>query len=287
MGIPVMDIIEKRKSVRTYEATPIGEAVHASIMDYLSQEDNLHGPFGGKPGIEWVWAKSGTEDGKNVKLGAYGIIQNPQAYLVGKVRNDKLALLEFGYVFHRLILYATSLGLGTCWLGGTFNRKTFAREIELAQGEIIPCITPLGYAREKQRLLDATMRYVVKADQKKPWRDLFYDTEFGNMLAPESAGKLAPPLEMVRLGPSASNKQPWRVVVSPDRKQAHFYLQHTPNYSGNKLGFEMQRIDIGIAACNFGLACRELDIAGEWTVNDPQLDLDGPLTEYMLSYKLS
>lgn len=286
MATPVMDIIEKRKSVRTYEPTAITEADYASIMDYLQQEENLRGPFGGKAGIEWIWAQKGTEDGKGVKLGAYGIIQNPQAYLVGKIRNDKLALLEFGYIFHRLILYCTGLGLGTCWLGGTFNRKSFAHEVELARDEIIPCITPLGYAREKQRLLDATMRYVVKADQKKPWRDLYYDTQFGHILAPESAGKLAAPLEMVRLGPSASNKQPWRAVVSPDRKQVHFYLQHTPNYSGNKLGFEMQRIDIGIAACNFELACRELGIPGKWTLENPHLGTNGPHSEFMLSYRL-
>jgi nitroreductase len=130
------------------------------------------------------------------------------------------------------------------------------------------------------------MRYVVKADRKKPWQELFSDAEFGSVLAPEAAGKLAAPLEMVRLGPSASNKQPWRVVLSADRQQTHFYLQHTPNYGGNRLGFDMQRIDIGIAACNFDLACRELDIAGTWMMDDPQLGVPGPDTEYMLSYKL-
>ncbi|AIQ55293.1 nitroreductase family protein [Paenibacillus sp. FSL R7-0331] len=287
MDMAVMDIIEKRKSVRTYETTPIGEDVHASIMEYLRQEENIRGPFGGTAGIEWIWAKGGGEDGKAVKLGAYGVIQNPQAYLAGVVRNDQKALLEFGYIFHKLILYATGLGLGTCWIGGTFNRKSFARELSPRPGEIIPCITPLGYPREKQRLLDATMRYVVKADQKKPWRDLFYDSGFGNQLVPEAAGRLAAALEMVRLGPSASNKQPWRIVLSENRLQVHFYLQHTPNYSGNKLGFEMQRIDMGIAACNFELACRELGIPGTWTVYDPQLGAIDQHTEYMLSYKLS
>ncbi|MNN55206.1 hypothetical protein D3C81_1700680 [compost metagenome] len=76
-------------------------------------------------------------------------------------------------------------------------------------------------------------------------------------------------------------------MLSADRRQAHFYLQHTPNYSGNKLGFEMQRIDLGIAACNFELACQEMDIPGVWTVNDPQLGVIDGHTEYMLSYKLS
>ncbi|MHA6534776.1 nitroreductase family protein [Paenibacillus sp. BAC0078] len=286
MGNTVIEIMERRKSVRTYESTPISEADHAAVMNYLAQEENLRGPFGGKAKVEWMWADGGAAEGKSVKLGTYGVVKNPQAYLVGAVQNEKTALLEFGYIFHKLVLHATGLGLGTCWIGGTFSRKSFSREMELAPGEIIPCITPLGYPREKQRLLDSTMRFVAKSDQRKPWEELFYDAEFGSVLSREAAGKLAAPLEMVRLGPSASNKQPWRAVLSRDLRQVHFYLQSTPNYSGNRLGFEMQRIDLGIAACSFELACRELGISGVWTEEDPRLNVPSPLTEYMLSYKL-
>lgn len=285
MAISVIEMMEKRKSVRTYEPLPISEEVRNSVKAYLAEEENLRGPLGGRAHIEWVPAK-GTDSGKGIKLGTYGVIQNPQAYLVGRIRNDSQGLMEFGYIFQKLILHATALGLGTCWIGGTFSRNSFAREIELAQDEIIPCITPVGYARQKQRLLDSTMRYVVKADHRKPWQELFFDAAYGTPLLPEHAGSLAAPLEMVRLGPSASNKQPWRLVISPDRRQIHFYLLPNPNYGGNKIGFEMQRIDIGIAVCNFDLACRELGIAGVWSVNNPQLG-QNPQAEYIVSMKLS
>lgn len=283
MSSSVIEVIEKRKSVRTYETTPLDEVVHTSIMDYLNNEEKLAGPLGGRADIEWIWAKGEGND-KGIKLGAYGIIKNPQAYLVGRIKNDKQSLLEFGYIFQKLILYATGLGLGTCWIGGTFNRNSFAREIKLGDDELIPCITPVGYAREKHSVVESTMRFVVKADQRKPWSELFYDSEFKVELTREEAGNLAVPLEMVRLGPSASNKQPWRVVLSPDRKHAHFYLVMTPNYSGNKVGFEMQRIDVGIAACDFELACQELDISGSWIMSDPLLE--APQAEYMLSYAI-
>ncbi|WP_410512753.1 nitroreductase family protein [Paenibacillus sp. BR2-3] len=286
MGSSVIEIIEKRKSVRAYESTPIDGEIYHAVLAYLEIEENLTGLFGGKANIEWIWAK-GDNGEKGIKLGAYGLIQNPQAYLVGRIKNEKKALVEFGYIFHKLILYLTGLNLGTCWVGGTFNRNSFAREIELGQDEIIPCITPVGYAREKQRLLDTTLRYVVKADNKKPWEQLFYDSDFETPLTREAAGALVSPLEMVRLGPSASNKQPWRIVLSGDRRTVHFYLVHTPNYSGNKLGFEMQRIDIGIAACNFDLVRYELGIKGSWVINDPQLNVKDQHTEYIASWSLS
>jgi nitroreductase len=283
MESPIIEIIEKRKSVRSYESTPIDAGLHEKVIAYLEVEENLVGPFGGKAGIEWVWAK-GEDGGKGIKLGAYGLIQNPQAYLIGRIRNDRQALVEFGYIFHKLILFLTELNLGTCWVGGTFNRNSFEREIELGPGEIIPCITPVGYARKKQRLIDSTLRYVVKADNKKPWEELYFDADLDTPLTREEAGALASPLEMVRLGPSASNKQPWRLVLSGDRKALHFYLQHTPNYSGNKLGFEMQRIDIGIAICNFDLVRKEQGMEGSWAIDNPGLEVKDPNTEYIASF---
>lgn len=68
MDMAVMDIIEKRRSVRTYETTPIGADVHASVMEYLQQEDNRRGPFGGTCGIEWVWAKGEAMTGRPSSL---------------------------------------------------------------------------------------------------------------------------------------------------------------------------------------------------------------------------
>lgn len=49
-----------------------------------------------------------------------------------------------------LILYATSLGLGTCWIGGTFKKGQFAKAMEVNQEEILPIISPIGYESENK-----------------------------------------------------------------------------------------------------------------------------------------
>ena len=58
------------------------------------------------------------------------------------------------------------------------------------------------------------MRKAIKADERLPFEELFFDGTFDNPLSKERAGNLAQPLEMVRLSPSAVNKQPWRVIVA-------------------------------------------------------------------------
>ncbi len=74
------------------------------------------------------------------------------------------------------------------------------------------------------------------------------------------------PLECVRIGPSASNKQPWRIVRNGDA--FHFYLSRTPRYEMIK-NIKLQNIDMGIAMCHFELSARELGLDGGWKVRDP------------------
>lgn len=280
----IIKTIEKRKSVRTYEDRSITQEDYERINKYLSTEDNLVGPLGRIIRFEVIKVSKNISE-KGIKLGTYGFIKNPKAYIVGIVENKNEALIEFGYVFEKLILFLTELSIGTCWLGGTFSRNSFEKQIDLRENEIIPCITPIGYIPDKRRFFDKTLRKMIKADNKKPWEDLFYYSDFEKKLNPVMADKFETPIEMVRLGPSASNKQPWRIVLSDDKKMCHFYLERTPNYSGNKLGFDMQSIDIGIAMCHFELVCEELNIKGNWRSEDPKLNVTNENTEYIMSWE--
>ena len=67
---------------------------------------------------------------------------------------------------------------------------------------------------------------------------------------------------MVRLAPSASNKQPWRIIR--ENNIFHFFIKRSriPGY------LNIQYIDIGISLCHFELAASELDLKGKWEVID-------------------
>lgn len=286
MSLPqsAIETMKKRQSVRTFANEGIKDSHLMQIMDYIRNEENFVGPFGNKGRIEFIQVTNNVSD-KGIKLGTYGFIKNPQAYLVGVTNNSKYSLVEFAYLFQKVVIMLTEHGMGTCWMGGTFNRNSFEQEVRLGEGEFIPCITPIGYPNQKQRVFDKALRYVVKADNKKPWEKLFSDSEFNVPLTKENAGSLGVPIEMVRLGPSASNKQPWRLLLTSDRKLCHFYIEHTPNYSSS-LGYDMQLLDLGIAMCQFELACKELDIEGNWMVEEPNIPLPNEQTEYIVSWNM-
>ncbi|QOR68152.1 nitroreductase [Cytobacillus suaedae] len=282
----MIEVMRNRKSIRTYKTENISEGDYQAIIEYIQKAESFSGPFSRQGKVELVRVNKNVTD-KGIKLGTYGFIKNPRAYLVGITENNKYSLIDFAYSFHKLTLFVTRLGMGTCWMGGTFSRNSFEQELSsMKKGEFIPCITPIGYPNERERIFDKAVRVVVKADNKKAWEKLFFDAAFDKPLLEENAGPLAIPIEMLRLGPSASNKQPWRLVVSADRKTSHLYIEHTPNYSSS-LGYDMQLLDMGIAMCQFDMACKELDLEGKWIVEDPEMNLPNSNYEYISSWQIN
>ena len=283
-GISVPELIEKRYSCRSYDPTPIAEETRRRLSDYLAVEDA--GPFGTKVRMQLL-AATPEDQGALKRLGTYGFIAGATGYIVGAIAGaDQTGPEDFGYVMERAVLFATSLGLGTVWLGGTFTKSRFAAAIDLQGGEVLPAVVATGYIAARPRGLDALIRRGARANQRLAWDRLFFDEALATPLAREDAGEVfTMVLEMVRRGPSASNKQPWRVVRAGTRW--HFYMQRTRGY-GRRNGIvsvaDMQRIDLGIAMCHFALTTEDVGLSGSWVREDPAIGLPDGLTSYVASW---
>ena len=143
-------------------------------------------------------------------------------------------------------------------------------------------MTPYGYPAAQKHLQETLMRRLIKADHRKEWRELFFRNDFLSPLSAEEAGALRFPLEMVRLGPSASNKQPWRILVMGTT--CHFYECRSPGYS-DAFPYDIQRVDMGIAAAHFDFAATEMGMEGHFdTSSDPKVALPNQM-EYVFSWK--
>ncbi len=279
-----MDLIRRRFSCRTYRDEPIDGEKRRSLQ---AAADSLHaGPLGSSLRFSLV-AATEVDRAALKGLGTYGFIKGASGFIVGAVRAAEKDLEDYGYALERLILRATELGLGTCWLGGTFTKSRFARKISAQRGEQVPAVASVGLIAEVEQARQAALRQRVGEDRRLPWERLFFSKGFGTPLTRDEAGEYAAPLEMVRLGPSASNKQPWRIVK--DGKAFHFFLQRTPGY-GDGLAFkllriaDLQRIDLGIAMCHFEAAAAELGLGGTWSIREPDVEKPDDRTEYTVSW---
>ena len=137
----------------------------------------------------------------------------------------------------------------------------------LGTDEMMPCATAIGYAAEAMSMREKMMRAGIKADHRKPFAELFFHEDFGTPLTEESAGQLLQPLEMVRLAPSAVNRQPWRVVLRD--RHVHFFLKRDAGAASDSKP-DMQMVDMGIALCHFQLAARQCGRNAEFCRGDFQ-----------------
>ena len=258
------EAVRKRLSVRTYTDQKIEEEKKKAIAEFAGSLDN---PFGKQVRLHYF----DIEDaGEKQKLGTYGVIRGAKHFIGATIQPESTALFALGYAVEALVLFMTHLGLGTCWLGGTFDRKKFAGAMKIEEGALFPIILPYGYTAEKKHFKEIAMRTIAKADQRMSWDQLFFLNDFHTPLSKKEAEGLAFPLEMVRLGPSASNKQPWRLVA--EGGAWHFYEQSAPMYS-RAFSYDIQKIDMGIAAAHFDFAVREKSIKGSFqTGRDPKIE---------------
>jgi len=280
---PVTEIIQKRFSCRTYIDKPIAEEDRECLSDYLSAIGA--GPFGAAVRLKLIAATD--QDRKALKgLGTYGFIKGATGFIVGAVGPSRKNLEDFGYMMESVILFATDMGLGTCWLGGSFTRSSFAKKISATANELVPAVTSVGYILKKEQS-GVTVRQIVGGHNRQPWGNLFFREKYGIPLLPDEAGPYAVPLEMVRIAPSATNKQPWRIIK--DGYYWHFYMQRTRGY-GNTLTFkllniaDLQRVDMGIAMCHFEMTAGELGLKGRWDIKEPKIEKPGSLCEYTASW---
>jgi nitroreductase len=283
---PITDLIRSRFSCRKYRPEPIPSAAREALRDFLQGLER--GPFGSPLRLDLVSASD--QDNRDLKgLGTYGFIQGATAYIIGAAAPAEKDLEDYGYCMEKAILFATDLGLGTCWLGGTFTRSNFAQKIALAADEIIPAVTATGLMDNPDRSRNGLVRQFARGKTRLPREQLFFMDDFSHPLTEQAAGDFSTALEMIRLAPSASNRQPWRIVKATNA--FHFYLSRTPGY---REGFfqqllhvaDIQRVDMGIAMCHFELTAREMGLPGEWVLDEPGINLPGELTEYTVSWRI-
>ncbi|MDQ1350835.1 MAG: hypothetical protein QG657_1137 [Acidobacteriota bacterium] len=282
---PVTEIIKQRSSRRSYRDQPLDADIQKQLMEFLVK--NNVGPFTSSVRFSLVAAQPGDSD--TLKgLGTYGFIKGARAFIVGAVKPSEKNLEDYGYLMERIVLFATDLGLGTCWLGGTFNKSNFSKKIEAAEDELVPAVSPVGYTADKRSVTERLVRWGAGSKMRLPWENLFFQENFNTPLPTEAAGAYAVPLEMVRIGPSASNKQPWRIVKEPGKPVFHFYLQRSKGYeqSGEKFHMaDLQRLDMGIAMCHFELSAKEMGLHGTWELNPPVALSLPERTKYIASWQ--
>lgn len=232
-------------------------------------------------------------DDANVHTGTYGMIKGARAYLAMSAGKSEAEQVLAGFMFELALLGCTAMGLDSCWLGGTFSKSDFTRQMAAAGTDAdmqVTVVSPIGHGTPKERWAGRLMRKLASSASRKPFGELFeginppdsdlmkqltdsnaaspdfcdceIDAESAAKAALSDAGKaIATALECVRLAPSSRNSQPWRAKVTCNADGTIGQVAFSCATSGR-----FSAVDMGIAYCHFCLAAKALGLKGNFTI---------------------
>jgi len=121
---PITELIRQRYSCRRYQDKPIDGGQQRLLSDFLGLKSA--GPLGAR--VRFVLVATTGRDRQSLKgLGTYGFSRGAVGFILGAVERAPRDLEDYGYLMEHAVLFATDLGLGTCWLGVPFLRVASQR----------------------------------------------------------------------------------------------------------------------------------------------------------------
>lgn len=226
----IIEAIRERRSIRSYNGQPLSAEM---ISRLCAAVDESFSPFGGH-----VTIRLKTFDLKgDLRPSTYGVIKGASDFFLLGIGSGEDSAMTAGFRFEQVVLKAWEMGLGTCWIAGTFKGTQFDRGETWPEGESLKIICPVGVA-DKPRVLEKVGRMVMGSNSRQPFSKLFFEDSFETPLNP--GNKFGESLEMLRLAPSSTNSQPWRALVSGEK--VHFYYKPKGDVSV---------VDCGIGICHF------------------------------------
>lgn len=129
------EAMQKRHSVRTYSSRPIEGETKENLLSFIEQcnrESGLH--------FQLILNEPKAFDGFMAHYGNFSGVSNYIA-LVGKKEEN----LEerCGYYGEKVVLYAQTLGLNTCWVAMSYSKGKAGCEIQ--KGEKLCLVIAVGY----------------------------------------------------------------------------------------------------------------------------------------------
>ena len=137
----IREAIDARHSVRQYTRRPIDGEILAALEDEIkacNEESGLS--------IRLV-----LNDPNAVKglFASYGAFENADNYLMLAGPDTDDLFRACGYWGERLVLFAETLGLSTCWIAGSYKKKNVKKL--LREGDALAAIVSIGYAAKAGR----------------------------------------------------------------------------------------------------------------------------------------
>ena len=246
--------VATRHSRRAYDPRPVDSAT----LDAIDAVCSAFRPFAD---ARTVLVRQPSVDVFTGLLGGYGRVKGAPHLLVF-VGDEGAEFVDqhVGFTGEAIVLEAAARQVDTCWVAGFFRASLAAEVVDLAPGERIYAVSPLGHATPHVGFGERSMQSLAHAHARRTVEQVAPSVSGG---WPQWA---IAAVETARLAPSAMNRQPWRfrfdagaLVIAQDN------AGETPKVT--------KRLDCGIAMLHAELGARASGAVGGWRDLDATLDV--------------
>ncbi len=233
-----------RRSRRSYKT----KSPSAESLKRLDSTCRAFVPF---PEARAVLIQEGSDAVFRGIVGRYGKIDNAPSYVafIGDLASPRVQE-AVGYTGEGIVLEATALELGTCWVGGYFDPEAVAQQITLDGRERVLAVTPVGLVPETFTFQERIMSGFGGMHRRKPLKQL--------LTGMPTEDWMSTALEAARAAPSAVNRQPWRFDVS-EKAVSIGLAASRDTYRISR------RLDCGIAMLHLELGARHEGASVDWS----------------------
>jgi len=238
--------VARRLSRRAFDGRP----VDGGLLDAMNECCRLFRPYSD---ARAVLVRAPEVDVFTGIVGSYGkVTGSPHLLVFIADERGSFPDQHIGFTGEGAILEATRLGLDTCWIGGFFSAEKVGRVVDLADGERVYSVSPLGYAAQSPSTIEKAMRGMAGSKKRKCVEELA--PGIGSMWPQWAVSGV----ETARLAPSAVNRQPWRFRLEDGGLTvAQDSAFETPKVT--------KRLDCGIAMLHVEIGALASGMHGTWT----------------------
>ena len=263
----LFDLMRSRRSCRAFQIRKLTTADFNEFMGYV--ERHSAAPKIGKAAVRFEYVSEALTVWPVVNATEFLVAIAPKAY-------DRLAVIDVGRSLQKIVMDATRMGLGTCWIGPGADHTSIMRELgdrfNLERDHII-CVCAVGYKSWYLPLLVRIMN--VQFHRRLPLSKLFFaDSQFKEPLNVEVApfNRFGRCFEICQWSPSSYNGQTTRCTAvmeggavereEPDQQEPR--LARFDFYAAVESRFYAP-VALGIWVANWEMGCESLGSRGHST----------------------
>lgn len=255
--LDLFDLMRARRSCRSFQTRKLTPADYDELMESV----RLHSasPTIGQLPVWFEYIAAPLTVWPTVNATEFLVAIAPKAY-------DRLAVIDVGLSLQKIVMDATRMGLGTCWIGPGADHDSVMQHLgnrfDPDKDHII-CVCAVGY---ESNYIPIFLRIFNRQFKRRlPLSELFYtDMDFEQPLDLEASpfSRFGRNYEICQWAPSSYNGQTTRCVAVLGEKEAltrfDFYATTESRYYAP--------VAVGIWCANWEIGCEALGVHGHFAL---------------------